>query len=113
MQFRLEVIIVKTSIRRKTQCSSKLTVRKTYPLNIQRGITCRSIPRLSFIYGDCSSISFCRIDKGDYAYTVPGVVKFTNGPGRRKSPVYDRHDLKYHFGRVAVSIRQKSIRTGR
>lgn len=111
MQFRLEVIIVKTSIDTQTQRVPKLTVCKTYPLNAQRGIA-RPIPMLSFI-DECSCISFRRMDKGDYFYTVPGVVKLINGCGRRKTPTYDRHDLKCHFGRVVGSIRQKSIKAGR
>ena len=92
MQFRLEVIIVKTSINTQIQCVPKLTVCKTYPLNAQRGIA-RPIPMLSFI-DECSCISFRRMDKGDYFYTVPGVVKLINGCGRRKTPTYDRVILR-------------------
>lgn len=112
MQFRLEVIIVKTSINTQTQRVPKLTVRKTYPLNARRGIARTTIPMLSFM-GECSCISFRRMDKGDYFYTVPGVVKLVNGCGRRKTPTYDRHDLKCHFGHVVATIRQKSIKAGR
>ena len=102
---------MKTSINTQIQCVPKLTVCKTYPLNAQRGIA-RPIPMLSFI-DECSCISFRRMDKGDYFYTVPGVVKLINGCGRRKTPTYDRHDLKCHFGHVVATIRQKSIRVGR
>lgn len=105
------MIITKTSIRHKTQYAPKLTAREPYKPNIQRDIS-RPIPMLSFI-SDSSNISFCTISEGDYAYTVPGVVKLKNGPVRRKTPVHNKHDLKGHFGRVVVSIRQKSIRTVR
>ncbi len=53
------------------------------------------------------------ITKGDYVHTVPGVVKLKNEFGRRKTAIYDRHDLKCHPGRVVMSIGAKSIRAGR
>lgn len=103
---------MKTSINTQTQRVPKLTVRKTYPLNARRGIARITIPMLSFM-GECSCISFHVMDKGDYFYTVTGAVKLANGCWRRKTLTYDRHDLKCHFGRVVMSIREKSIRTGR
>lgn len=114
MQFRLKVIIVKTSIRRKTQCIPESSARKAYPFSIERSRSIRrSIPVLSYIDGCCSCISFCMITKGDYVHTVPGVVKLKNEFGRRKTAIYDRHDLKCHPGRVVMSIGAKSIRAGR
>lgn len=102
MQFRLEVIITKTSMMCKTQCIPESSARKAYPLSIERSI-CRAIPVLRYI-DCCSCISFGCIDKGDYMRTVPGVVKLNNGFGRRKTAIHDRHDLKCRYGCVAMSI---------
>ena len=112
MQFRLEVIITKTSMMCKTRCIPESSACKAYPLSIERSI-CRPIPVLSYIDGCCSCISFCCIDKRDYMRTVPGVVKLNNGFGRRKTAIYDKHNLKCSYGCVAMSIGEKSIRTGR
>lgn len=112
MQFRLEVIITETNIRHKTRCIPEFSVRKAYPLH-GPGITRRTIPLLGTIHDDCD-ISFRKINKGDYVHTVPGVIKLMHGPLKCKSPIRDRHELKYRcFGRVVMSIREKSIRTRR